>query len=364
MKFTQLSVKWKIITSTVFGPLVIALIFGYLRVSDIRNSAIESMVNKSRAIVMMAEAGRNEMASKLSKGIMQPFHEIPKDKLLEAVPVVTAMSMVQKNTDSAGFSFRVPKVSPRNPANEPTAFEREILDELKSTNSTEKVVVTSDEVRYFRPIRLTSECLTCHGTSPGGKDPLGGPMEGWKTGEIHGAFEIIMSLDETNAHIMEAKMGVGFLTAGTLAIVLFVTGFMTRRTLLKPLIASADLTKQIEAGDLTAQVEVKSKDEMGQMMLRLNGMVQRLGTMMREIGSEGNHLVSASTGLQNISDTLSRSSETTADKSQTVAAASEEMSVNMNSVAAAVEQTATNVSFVSEAAEQMTVTINEIAQST
>jgi methyl-accepting chemotaxis protein len=55
-------------------------------------------------------------------------------------------------------------------------------------------------VRYFRPIRLTDECLLCHGdpqTSKAnwgndkGLDPTGVRMEGWKVGEVHGAFEIV-----------------------------------------------------------------------------------------------------------------------------------------------------------------------------
>ena len=47
---------------------------------------------------------------------------------------------------------------------------------------------------YFRPIELTADCLLCHGDPAGSVDPVGGIREGWKVGEVHGAFEIVSSL--------------------------------------------------------------------------------------------------------------------------------------------------------------------------
>ncbi|VVS94328.1 methyl-accepting chemotaxis protein [Desulfoluna spongiiphila] len=364
MTFKDIGIKWKITAITTLGPLAIAIILGVLRVSDIRNSAVDGMVQKSRAIVLMAEAARNEMAHKLTQGIIVPFDQIPKAKLIEAVPVVTAIDMVKLNADSTGYTFKVPKISPRNRANEANAFEKEILDEIKTKGLTEKIVISDDEIRYFRPIKLTADCMVCHGFPRGTKDPLGGTKEGWKAGEIHGAFELTMSLGETNRQILAAKLNVALLTFGALALILLISWFIVRKSLLAPLTATGRFIKQIEEGNLSGVVQVKSNDEMGRMMRRLNAMVARLKSMMENIGGEGTRLLEASTQLEGISGTLSKSSDNTADRSRTVAAASEEMSTNMNSVAAAVEETATNVSLVADAAEQMTATINEIAEST
>ena len=70
--------------------------------------------------------------------------------------------------------------------------------ELTSKNLTEKIIIEKDQIRYFKPVRLTAECLYCHGDPVGSKDVTGGTKEGWREGEIHGAFEIISSLEETN----------------------------------------------------------------------------------------------------------------------------------------------------------------------
>jgi methyl-accepting chemotaxis protein len=56
---------------------------------------------------------------------------------------------------------------------------------------------------YARPIRLTADCLSCHG-DPGnsathdGKDAIGFTMEGWHAGEVHGAFVLTAHLDQVD----------------------------------------------------------------------------------------------------------------------------------------------------------------------
>ena len=66
----------------------------------------------------------------------------------------------------------------------------------------------TNSLRYFRPVKLTNTCLLCHGDpansmalwgSSDGMDPTGSRMENWKAGEIHGAFEVIQSLDQADA---------------------------------------------------------------------------------------------------------------------------------------------------------------------
>jgi len=56
---------------------------------------------------------------------------------------------------------------------------------------------------------LTQDCLVCHGdpaNSPthDGKDALGFPMEGWREGEVHGAFVLTAHLDQVD-HVASAR---------------------------------------------------------------------------------------------------------------------------------------------------------------
>ena len=278
----------------------------------------------------MAEATRNEMSRKLHLGIIKPFDQIEPSQVIEAVPVVTAMQTAAINAQKANYQFRVPKVSPRNPANEPTPFELTILNELKAENLEEKVVVTQDEIRYFRPIRLTRECLYCHGDPKGSIDPTGGRLEGWKVGEIHGAFQIISSMDEVHREVRKTTMVIALWSLGILFACVLVTWLLLDRSIIRPLRNASQEIKKIAGKDLTGEIPITSNDE--------SGMINR------DLASMKNQLQGVIKGI--------------------IATAAEEMSANMNSVAAAIEEASTNIALVSEATEGMAKTINEISKNT
>ncbi len=97
----RLNLKWKVLAIIATGPLVIAVIFSWYRVGDIRNGAENAIVAKSEAIVLMAEATRQEMSKKRESGIMRPFDEIDESKVLQAVPVITAINTAAINAQKA-----------------------------------------------------------------------------------------------------------------------------------------------------------------------------------------------------------------------------------------------------------------------
>lgn len=364
MKISDISIKWKVLAIALTGPLIVASLLAYQRVEDIRDSAITNIVDKSKAIVLMAEATRNQMARKLELGLIKPFEEIPPGKVVEAVPVVTAMQTAAVNAEKAGYTFRSPKVSPRNPANEPTAEELEYLNKIKKENLDELVIIKDDEVRYLKPIKLTSDCLFCHGDPKGKKDPTGGTMEGWKAGETHGAFEIISSLDATNSKIVQAKLSVLLWTAGILAFIAGLVWFLLQSNIIKPLDKASEYIRTIAKGDLSSRLEPSSQDEFGQMVINIDNMAIQLRKMIGSITESSTTLQDASAQLGLASEGITSGTHELNDRSTSVAAAAEEMSSNMNSVAAATEEASTNIALVAQSTEDMSSTIREIAQKT
>ena len=132
----------------------------------------------------------------------------------------------------------------------------------------------------------------------------------------------------------------------------------------RPLNKAVDFIKDISKGDLTRQVDIHQKDEIGILADSMNEMGANLRDMFGKISSAVKTLSASSTQLSNLSGTMSHNSERTADKVKTVATAAGEMSANMDSVAAASEEASINVNMVASAAEEMSATIAEIAQNT
>lgn len=361
----KLSLTWKVMVVVVAGPAILAVIMAYLYVTDIREAALSSRIKESRSVVMMAESVRENMAHKHKLGVLRSFESLREnpESLLEAVPIVTAMRTAAAKAAEAGYEFRVPKESPRNPANTPNALEKAVLAEFAAGNVPEKIIVEKDRILYFKPIRLSEECMFCHGDPKGQKDPMGGVMEGWKVGEVHGAFEIISSLRESNQAVRMAAMHVTGWTVAIL-IVLGGLGFLLIKTnVLTPLAAAGAFLERLATGDMSGQLAVTRQDELGVMQRHLNKMAASLRSIVLDIAERAQTLLGSATTLEVMSDQLLHSAGELAGKSNTVATASEEMNVNMNNVAAAMEQASINVGTVASATEQMSATFQEITHS-
>ncbi len=247
-----MTIRQRALLVVILGPILTALVVYFIDMRFIAASYDAAVLQASRGVVSMATSARTEMAKKMDMEVIRPFEQIPRERLIEAVPVITAINMVRENAGSLGFSFRVPKEQPRNPHNAPTAEELRVLQEMRTKNLTEMVVRDSDSIRYFQAIRLTKECLYCHGDAKGQPDPVGGVKEGWKEGELHGAFEIISSLDEAKKQATQAAVYTGGATLAVLLVVISIAWWRLQADILGPLANLRAFAKSVAAGDLEA----------------------------------------------------------------------------------------------------------------
>lgn len=364
----------------VMAILVGILFFLYYKVN--KQITVESFVEKARSICLVSESAREDMEEKWDKGLfsiemMKAMADAgEQEKLLMTVPVVAAWSVSMRKSEAGGYTFRVPKFSPRNPKNEPDyglveKIEGPALQKIKKENLKEYYVIDEriNSIRYFLPVKLSKACLICHGDPKqsetlwgrnDGKDPTGGTIENWKEGEIHGAFEVIQSLDAADAALRGRVVKgafiaiMGFLLAGLVV-------FLVARSITGAITQGVDFAKAMATGDLSREFKLAQKDEIGTLAIAMSEMAVNLRTILADVSSSAHRLTVSSKGLIDASDVMSRESDETSQLSTGVAAAAEEMSSNMNAVAAAVEETSTNVSMVAAAAEEMNTTINEIA---
>jgi methyl-accepting chemotaxis protein len=133
----------------------------------------------------------------------------------------------------------------------------------------------------------------------------------------------------------------------------------------KPLIKVTNTIKDISEGegDLTYSIEVKSRDEVGDLAFYFNELMQVLREPISKTKAAVEHLVSSSKDLFSVSQNLSASSEQTVSQSTNVAGTAEEMSMNINAMASGAEQASVNANEVASAAEQMSSNMNSVASS-
>ena len=315
----------------------------------VNEQAEEAFRDKVRQITGMATATRVWFSQNLD--IMVPNRDF---KHLQQVPVVAAWSIAQQYAEAQHMTFHTPSLSPRNPKNQPDEFERRALEKFQQDPSlqeySERAVENGEDVmRYAQPVRLTADCLLCHGDPAGAKDPFGYTKEGMKEGDLRGAFALRAStrgLVETSRANSIAIFLISLFTLLAAAGVMFA---LVRKLLVKPLNASMRLANAIAKNNLALDdLPVDSEDEIGQTNSALNTMKNNLRETLRNIAESADGVAAASHELTNTSQQISANSQETSTQAQVVSEAAQQVNQNLQTVATG--------------AEEMGVSIREIAK--
>jgi methyl-accepting chemotaxis protein len=112
-----------------------------------------------------------------------------------------------------------------------------------------------------------------------------------------------------------------------------VLALVVSRMITAPLIGAVEVANRLAGGDLTAQITVNSKDEVGQLEAAMSNMVQSLRTLVGQTVQISAGIASASTQLHSTSEQIATGAEEVAAQTGTVATASEEMAATSNDIA-------------------------------
>ncbi|MFW5499426.1 MULTISPECIES: methyl-accepting chemotaxis protein [unclassified Maridesulfovibrio] len=357
--FKNIKISTKTIAIALAGPAITALIMGYLQVSSIKDEAQDAILKKSRAIVQLAEASREQMNKKLNDGILMPFEDIPPEKVIQAVPVISAINVVKANAKASGYTFRVPKESPRNIENAPTPLESRILKQMKTSGKDEATVIEDGQIRYFKAIRLTEECLYCHGDPAGSKDVTGGTKEGWKVNEIHGAFEIISSLGPAQKRTVSAIIDVSLWTLAIFGFIAIAAIRLISSTVAKPLNEITEQTRNMSTGDFSQRLVSVRNDEIGTVKNTLNTMVDSIADVIRTVTRATNSVNTGSRELSDAADSLANGAASQASSIEEIASTMEEMTSSINQNANNSNKTADIARNAAEDAEQSGIALSQ-----
>ncbi|MGJ5813185.1 methyl-accepting chemotaxis protein [Paludibaculum fermentans] len=168
------------------------------------------------------------------------------------------------------------------------------------------------------------------------------------------------------AAVSSARVGIiaGLAIALSMALLIsiLVTGSIT-----KPLAGAVKLVNQVAEGDLTNKAEVKSTDELGQMLVALNGMVDNLNGAAQVASSisEGDLtvLANARSGQDRLGQALVRMLTNLRKTVSEVATASANVATGSTEMSSTAQQLAQGATEQAAAAEQSTSAMEEMASS-
>jgi methyl-accepting chemotaxis protein len=128
----------------------------------------------------------------------------------------------------------------------------------------------------------------------------------------------------------------------TAAIVIILTFWSVFRAIMKPLeLTRSTLEHVVADNDLTRRVDVKSEDEIGQMVKSFNGLTARLQEALTSVSGSTKDVLTTAQTLSSAASQVAESSASQSSATSAMAAAVEEMTVSIGTVAASADEAQT-----------------------
>jgi methyl-accepting chemotaxis protein len=363
--FNKVKLSGKIVGTIVVVLAVTSLISFWITQRRINQQAEDGFRDKVRQITGMASTTQTWFSDNLDT--LVPDNQF---RSLNQVPVVAAWRVAQKYADNNQMTFHTPSLTPRNPKNQPDEFERRALESFQKDPSlkefSERASVNGKEVmRYAQPVRLTPDCLVCHGDPAGEKGPFGYTKEGMKSGDLRGAFAVTASTEQLVSSASSNSLTIFLLSFLTLLASATAVYIVVQKLVIGPLSKSVELANHIAKNDLSvADLIVESEDEIGEATAALNTMKNNLRKVVQTIASSANSVTAASVEISAVSAQTASGVSSMSEKARGVAAAAEQASASTLSVSSGMDESSASLASVAAATEEMSATVGDIASNT
>jgi methyl-accepting chemotaxis protein len=367
MNWHSVGVKVVAITTGILFVLGLGLLLMFANIE--KQKLIDRKIESSRQLLLLSESIRDNVSKKWESGLYSPeyLRQLVQGKdeasrralIIATVPTANAWDVIEAKAKEGGFRFKAPALNPRNPPrNMPDQLEQQVLDKFQKEPSVSEYSIVDEEkqeIRYFRPVKMVKQCELCHGdpqTSQAlwgndkGQDLLGYAMENRRTGDLHGAFEIITPFSTAFSELKQTVLyAIGFL--GLTLLIIGITGYLVMsKIIIGPLTALALNLQAICSGDgdLRARLSASGKSEFAWVASSFNAFVKKIAKTVEEISVTSDRLAQAANKLATITQSTQQGVERQLQETTLVANAMKQMT-------STVQEVAKNAIKASEAAE-------------
>lgn len=180
---------------------------------------------------------------------------------------------ISEYADRAGkYRFRLTSLDLVNPANAPTPFERQALEEFqargfeKSRDGIGATGVEQGEMVYSRIIPLVIEpsCLLCHA------------QQGYRVGDVRGALNVILPMEQTLAALRDTRWHLVVAGVALVGVMLAVLGVLIHRMVLQPIGHLHQVACRLQEGEYGSRAQLATGDELEDLATAFNEMTDRI----------------------------------------------------------------------------------------
>ncbi len=288
-----------------FNLLLISTFLGAVILSGIAFSAIlnrdaeQIVVSKANLLLNTMLSVRHYTLTQVNPQLAPRLDREP-EFLPQTVPGYSArevMEELRKNPDYSDFFYKEATLNPTNLRDKADGFETTLVEQFRRSNELKELSGYRDspagDLFYIaRPIKITdANCLRCHSTpqqAPKSQLTTYGSSNGfgWNLNETVGAQVISVPAAGVIDTARKAfLLFMGIVTAA-FALVLLVINLLLKRAIIQPIDRMAKVANEVSMGNMEAEFEQKTNDEIGRLAAAFNRMKTSLVMAMTMLGGE------------------------------------------------------------------------------
>lgn len=284
-KFTALLIAIFLIGTAMSG-VALAKVLDY--------SSQEMVSNKALMLMETMNSVRHYTSTEINPELVD---RLDTEFLPETVPAYSAREVFEHLRTSRGyqnFFYKEAVVNPTNPRDQADDFEFELIEGFRRRENLEEVsgfrTTLSGELYYIaRPISMTEpSCLQCHGApsdAPATMIAHYGDRNGfgWKLNEVIGAQVISVPADDVRKSARQSFVLIMGIVAIAFATAIGLVNFWLKRFVIRPINKMAQVAEAVSTGDMEAEFQVTTKDEVGRLADAFQRMKLSLALAMKRL---------------------------------------------------------------------------------
>ncbi|OLP19084.1 histidine kinase [Leptolyngbya sp. 'hensonii'] len=279
----KLSTKFNLLLLAVFLGAVI--LSGVAFASLLSRNAEQEITARATLLLKTMLSVRNYTLTQINPELA-PRLETEAQFLPQTVPGYSAREIFENlrtNSEYKDFFYKEATLNPTNLRDKADSFEAALVERFRNDAGLKELTgyrssPAGDLFYIARPIQILKEsCLRCHST------PAAAPKSqlasygssngfGWKLNEIVGAQIISVPASDVIGNARQAFLFFMGVIAAAFALVLLVINFLLRRAVIHPLNQIAQVANEVSMGNMDAEFERQSADEIGKLATAFNRM--------------------------------------------------------------------------------------------
>jgi HAMP domain-containing protein len=291
LKNLKIGAKFNLLLILVF--IISILGSGVALSSVLQGRAQNEVASQAQILIQMVNAVRDYTQNRINP-LLEPRIDTNPTFMPEIVPTFSSKEVFEnfrKKAEYKNFFHKDATLNPTNLADKADNFETELVERFRKESNTLEITgfrnLPEGEVFYIaQPLKITQEkCLRCHSTpdqAPTTQLATYGSENGfgWQLNQIVSAQIISVPSEDIFANAKRTWILIMGLLITIFAIIIFLINFLIKKAVIQRIRRIERIAQKVSTGDMSADFEEMSNDEIGGLAEAFNRMKASLKIAM------------------------------------------------------------------------------------